>query len=127
MRGAFVLALVLLAPVAADAEEKIDCKNTTIQPEMNACAEDAYQKADATLNKLYAGIIKGLDAGDAGRLRAAERAWVEFRDAECLYRVGGEDAMGIGASMGPMIYAKCQEEFTKERIDQLKDDASGPQ
>jgi uncharacterized protein YecT (DUF1311 family) len=122
-----VFALVLLLPAAASAEERIDCKHTTVQPDMNACAEDAYQKADAALNKLYAGIIKGLDAGDAGRLRAAERAWVAFRDAECLYRVGGEEAMGIGASMGPMIYANCQEAFTKERIGQLKDDASGPQ
>lgn len=117
----------LLCAANANAEEKIDCKKTAIQPELNECAATAYLKSDADLNKLYAGTLRGLDRNDAERLRAAQREWVKFRDAECLYRAGGEEAEGIGASMGPMIDSMCREKLTKQRIEQLRQDAEGPE
>jgi len=80
------------------------------QQEMNQCAEADYQKADAELTKVYAKLDK------TPELRAAERAWIAYRDAECTY----ETADNRGGSMEPMIYSGCMATMTKQRIAVLK-------
>jgi uncharacterized protein YecT (DUF1311 family) len=123
---ALVIVPLLLCATGVVAEEKIDCKHTTVQPDLNECAFDDFQKADAILKKVYAGAMQRLERGDADRLRDAQREWVKFRDAECLYRAGGPESLGIGASMGPMVEYDCEEELTKQRIEQLHKDANYP-
>jgi uncharacterized protein YecT (DUF1311 family) len=39
--------------------------------------------SDSELNRVYSSIIRRLDAKDAASLRAAQRLWIQFRDADC--------------------------------------------
>lgn len=47
-----------------------------------------YETADRELNKVYRIIIGRLARDDAERLRQAQRLWISFRDADCLWGWG---------------------------------------
>ena len=60
--------------------------------EMNRCAEEGYQKADALLNSVYGKAVSSLshaarkDPGAAEvlrRLKRSQRIWITYRDANC--------------------------------------------
>ena len=73
--------------------EDLDCKNPVTQADMTACEQARQQTADKALNAQYkvtraalAALDKDLDADMRGAEEAlvkAQRAWVNFRDAEC--------------------------------------------
>ena len=86
-----------------------DCPSAD-QQEMNHCAAAEYQKADAELTKIYGKLDK------TPELRAAERAWIAYRDAECAF----ESASNRGGSLEPMIQTGCMTTMTKQRIAILK-------
>ncbi len=115
MRSFLVLILIAAFISAARAD---DCDNAADQATMNACAEDAWKKADAELNSVYK-KLQGRNKDDARAsklLTAAERAWVTFRDAECEY--GAADNQG--GSIFPLVYFGCLDKLTKARTNQLK-------
>ena len=106
-----LLALVLFAlcvtPVFAQSQQ-----------EMNREAEASFTKADAELNRVYAKVIATLDDESKPELKAAQRAWVAFRDAQATFQMNQE---ARGGSMAPMIYAGVRASLTKARIAQLKE------
>jgi uncharacterized protein YecT (DUF1311 family) len=52
------------------------------QPDLNACARQEADRVDAKLNKLYAQLLaKAKDPNDIAKIKAAERAWIAYRDA----------------------------------------------
>jgi uncharacterized protein YecT (DUF1311 family) len=55
------------------------------------------------------------------RLRAAQRAWMAFRDAECA--VAGYEA--LGGSMESMLVSGCVAQLTKRRAAELRQMLSG--
>jgi uncharacterized protein YecT (DUF1311 family) len=122
---------IAFAAAAMQPMTEAECAAAMSQMEMNACAQQAFERADAELNALYRRLIDGAreDDGspDNGRsdgddrpgaeatLREAQRAWVAFRDAHCR----GEGYAERGGSMEPMIFHQCLERLTRERIAQL--------
>jgi len=90
------------------------------QPEMNATAEAAFEKADAKLNKIYKQTLAGLDEEGKKKLVAAERAWLAYRDAEATYEADAER----GGSIVPLIYSQTCLQMTEARIEQLQKSAS---
>jgi uncharacterized protein YecT (DUF1311 family) len=87
------LVIMLCAmPLMGHAQE-VDCANAMAQQEMNFCAEQDWQAADALLNDAYAQALSVMQESDAGyapegateeaRLRKAQRAWLAYRDAAC--------------------------------------------
>ncbi|MFZ1109106.1 MAG: lysozyme inhibitor LprI family protein [Rhodomicrobium sp.] len=114
MRMFFLLFSILTFAAAARADE---CDNAMDQATMNACAEDAYRKADAELNAVYKQVqSRNKDDAEAGKLLvAAERAWVAFRDAECAF----DAAPNAGGSIYPLVYFGCLQRLTKARTGQL--------
>jgi len=113
-----IAALPLLLATAAQAGEAdgIDCKNAVAQQEMNICADKDFQAADGQLNAVYKKTMADLDDHSRDLLRAAQREWVKFRDAECTYL----SAQNEGGSIYPMVYSGCLTTLTRERIKQLK-------
>jgi uncharacterized protein YecT (DUF1311 family) len=106
------------AAQAAQAEEQEDpCPGSQTQAELNQCASQAFQKADAELNKLYRQLMKDAGTGEKAKLRAAQLAWLKFRDAHCEYEAFGN----TGGSIYPMVYGFCLEEVTRERVKQFRD------
>jgi uncharacterized protein YecT (DUF1311 family) len=111
-----------------DAEPKIDCDDAISTVELNFCSEKELDKADAALNAAYKKAIaripelaaeKPYDAKSwEDALRASQRAWVAFRDAECkdhgtMFWTGGTGATGDALN--------CMMEMTKNRTVQLKE------
>jgi uncharacterized protein YecT (DUF1311 family) len=98
------------------------------QAQMNASAGTDYRRADATMaaqwKRTYA-YMKGRDAQDSSRgggfgyaaaTLESQRAWLKFRDTQCVIE-GGEFA---GGSMQPMARGQCLARLTKERTAQLR-------
>lgn len=127
--GLFVLPLIIvMAAGAASATDDAapDCDNLTTQADMNLCAADSADRADAALNAQYKltrkaamSWDKGLDEADRGAEKAllgAQRAWIAYRDAECSL----EGFSTGGGSMQPLIISGCLERLTKARTQELK-------
>ncbi|WP_108660502.1 lysozyme inhibitor LprI family protein [Acuticoccus kandeliae] len=106
---------LVLAPAGARAE---GCGADANQSQLNMCADKAYGAADAALNTHYEAILSRLDGNDAAidALRAAQRAWITFRDAECAFAASGVE----GGSAYPMVLAGCLEDLTEARVEALE-------
>lgn len=98
------------------------------QTQMNAEAGAAYAKADTVMAQVWKTTyarMKARDAADtsrgggfgfAGALLASQRAWLKFRDAQCVIE-GGEFA---GGSLQGMAMTQCKTRLTGERTAQLR-------
>ncbi|MBY5786495.1 DUF1311 domain-containing protein [Rhizobium leguminosarum] len=119
-------AAMLLTAGAASAED-IDCNSPKTQSDMTSCETARHEAADKALNAQYkktravlAAIDKDLDGDMKGAeqvLVKAQRAWIDYRDAEC-------DAFGFqarGGTMEPMLVAGCLANITDKRTKELKE------
>jgi uncharacterized protein YecT (DUF1311 family) len=105
------------AASAADAPfAHTDCKNAPTQMEMDYCAGLDFKAADAKLNALYRQMTAKYDPADKEKLKAAEKAWLAYRDAECDY----ETAQSEGGSIHPMVETECATDKTQARIKELE-------
>ena len=83
------------------------------QAAMNAQARREFEKADADLNKTYNAVLAKLpDALSKQSLKASQRAWLSFRDAEAA--LAADKARG--GSMAPPIRYETMTELTQQRI-----------
>jgi uncharacterized protein YecT (DUF1311 family) len=87
------------------------------QHEMNQQAYDAFEKADKELNQIYAKVQAKLDKEGKEKLKAAQRAWVAFRDAQAELDA---DIMR-GGSAAPMLSAGSKTQSTRKRVEELKE------
>jgi uncharacterized protein YecT (DUF1311 family) len=119
---------LILAGLLFAAQEP-DCSDPQTQAAMNECAARDAQEADAELNFIYPKVLAHYQQMDrdsestegAKRLRAAQRAWIAFRDAECA--VAGYEA--LGGSMESMLVSGCIAELTKKRAAELRQMLAG--
>ena len=92
------------------------------QSELNreACAQ--YKAADDELNKVYGQILNEYkaDAAFVGSMRAAQRAWVAYRDAHLEAMYPGRDKQLEHGSVYPMCRCYALAEATRERTEVLR-------
>jgi uncharacterized protein YecT (DUF1311 family) len=95
-----------------------DCANAASQMDMNVCADQAYKKTDAELNTVFKQIVGRLkrDRETTGLLVTAQKSWLAFRDAQCVFSASGS-AQG---SVYPMLVTQCRDDLTQKRIGELK-------
>ncbi|MBV1687014.1 DUF1311 domain-containing protein [Novosphingobium sp. G106] len=118
-------ALLLLAAAAAADE---NCGDLPQQP-MNQCFYRAYERADAEMAaqwKLTAAAMKQADRdldrtydkdpGYFDTLLAGQRAWLTYRDQQCL----SASFEARGGSLAPTLNSTCRITLTQERTRQLK-------
>ncbi len=83
------------------------------------CLIDVYDKYDGYMNANYQ-TLKNVCYRDDGKgfekLRKAQRAWIAFRDANCVYE-GHEFVGGAGANQSQ---AACLARMTIDRNDDLE-------
>ena len=125
-----ILAAVILAaatPVRADEKEPaIDCANAMSTAEINFCSEKLLDAADAKLNEAYKKALdfvaktEGEKPYDAKSweeaLRASQRAWVAYRDADCKGLVPMSWSGGTGTTAEVL---GCMSAKTKARTQEL--------
>ncbi len=119
-----LLALTCFATPAL--AQDIDCATTSVQMEMNFCAERDWQAADAELNRIYKAVMADMKAmdqslppdlqGAAQTLRDAQRAWITFRDTNC--RLAGYPMRGGSAE--PLLIYGCLRQMTQDRSAELQ-------
>ncbi|MBN9505010.1 MAG: DUF1311 domain-containing protein [Altererythrobacter sp.] len=132
---AIAAALLLAQAGASTADEPINCDKALTQLEMNRCAARDFESSDAALNAQWAETaarMKALDAqidrehdkqpGYFDTLLNGQRAWLTFRDAQCL----SESFLARGGSLQPMMNAQCKTYLTELRIQQLRDLVATP-
>lgn len=108
------LALALLVAAAPDC----DGDKALTQSELNDCALAVFNQADARLNAQWKRTFQAFQRRspeDADRLRAAQRAWIAFRDAEC----DAEYPWDLGVSMDKMLNIHCRIDLTEDRASKL--------
>mgnify|MGYP001079305217 FL=1 len=110
--------MMLLALTGSAAMANESCTNASDQATMNACADKAFKTSDAELNKLYKEIRGRLrdDADTAKLLVSAQKAWIAYRDAECVFT----SAASADGSIHSMIVSQCREGITRKRIVDFK-------
>jgi uncharacterized protein YecT (DUF1311 family) len=86
------------------------------QAEMNAETQSALAKADKELNTVYKAILAEYKADTAfiHSLKAAQRLWIAFRDAELKLKYPASDTFEYG-SVYPMCAALYLEQLTRQR------------
>ena len=103
------------------------CANANTQLAMNQCATAEYKQADAGMtrqwNVNYAAMkrrdtqdrSRGGGFGYAAALLESQRAWLKFRDTQCVVE-GGQYA---GGSMQGMVITQCKTKMSRARTAQL--------
>lgn len=90
------------------------------QLDLNQCYAEQFRKADAHLNKVYAGLLKQMQSekreGAIQKLKTVEKAWLHYRDLHCD---AAKDEYE-GGSMSPMVWAQCMAMTAEHRIDEIK-------
>ncbi|WP_239025334.1 lysozyme inhibitor LprI family protein [Rhodoligotrophos defluvii] len=124
MLAPLLIIFAALAAMPAAAQSTTDCGNAKTQADMNQCAAQAFEKADAELNRVFQQLLGKLEQDGKGYARDAQRAWIAFRDKECVFRAGGPADQG--GSIWPMIYAECRAELTEDRVKQLQTQVKCP-
>jgi uncharacterized protein YecT (DUF1311 family) len=89
--------------------------------EMNQQAHVSYQRADKELNAVYQKIVVNYknDPAFIASLKAAQRLWIQFRDAELKMKYPQRE-QGYYGTVYPMCYSAYKEELTRQRIKTLQ-------
>lgn len=88
------------------------CGNSTY--EMVACLGAQTAQWDKKMNAAYQELMKTTDdKKQRDQLRAAQRLWIQYRDANCLYYAVGE------GTIARVEAASCMRDMTKARAREL--------
>lgn len=105
----------LCAPLMAGADEGQepieDLCSEGRMPQMTACMIAEQDKVEDRLNAYYKDLLSVLE--DPTKLRAAQSAWLHFRDLSCKYVNSGISEAG---DMYQYSLSACHLNLTKKRI-----------
>jgi uncharacterized protein YecT (DUF1311 family) len=110
--------LLLLSPAASGTQtgSAIDLCTDGTSPQQMACAERELWKASEQLKHARAELYKVLEPRTRVKLRAAERLWLRYRQANCE----AEASVYEGGTIQPLIELRCVARLTRERAAELK-------
>lgn len=98
-----------------------DCAGS--QQDMNQCAGATAKAADQALNYRYRQAMENAPDDIAqAKLRAAQRAWIPYRDAAC--EAAADEARG--GSLAPLLEQSCREQMTSRRALELSQTMERP-
>ena len=108
--AAFIAVLASSAQAGDQGDPKQSCDGNTFQ--MVACLKAKTAQWDKRMNIAYQQAIKDAGEKQGEQLRAAQRLWVQYRDANCLYYGLGEGTIAridAGECMRNMTVARAKE------------------
>jgi uncharacterized protein YecT (DUF1311 family) len=109
-------ALILLAatPGLAEPSEVEKCGDASSTMEIVQCLGARTKVWDARLNAAYQKLLSSLAGAQHDKLRAAQRLWIQYRDANCGYYGAGE------GTISRIDAAECMRRMTQERAQELE-------
>jgi uncharacterized protein YecT (DUF1311 family) len=119
----FAALAIAAAPLAASAHETglskpyAACmdKSGGVTMGMIECITAEHQRQDLLLNKAYKALMAGLPAPRKAQLQQAQRAWLNYRDANCAFY----DDPG-GGTLARVNANDCMMTATAERARELE-------
>lgn len=99
-----------------------DCSKANTQGDMEQCATQALNKADAELNQTYVQYRNRLDKAHQNQIRDVQLAWIKYRDLSCKYA-----SSDTGGSAHGLALQTCLTDKTLERTRELKALATCPE
>jgi uncharacterized protein YecT (DUF1311 family) len=124
MRIRVVLILVLLTIVRAASAQ--DSRRPSAKLQQETCDGGTYDMVrcltaladtwDTRLDKAYQEALKDAQPKQSEKLRAAQRLWVQYRDANCDYYAFGE------GTVARVEAAECRRAMTASRARELAGD-----
>ena len=100
------------ATVSAQTDAAPGCDGSTV--EMVECFAAKTAAWDRRLNDAYQAALKNAQPKQREQLRTAQRLWVQYRDANCLYWALGE------GTIARIEAADCQYRLTRTRAEELE-------
>lgn len=110
IRAASALALSLCC-AGAHAQAGAACKPGGTVAETNACAVQAWQRADTAIAVLYGDVMRALSAHERPQLRQEQTAWQRERITRCKQATRATEAQ----PEGPRLYHECLTAETEAR------------
>jgi uncharacterized protein YecT (DUF1311 family) len=115
--GAIVIAAALTGAAASawaadNKEPNRECGVST--PEMVECINEKTAYWDKRLNAAYPKALKNAEPKQREQLRKAQRLWVQYRDANCLYYDLGE------GTIARIQAAECMRGMTETRAKEFE-------
>ena len=107
---AAVLALVSVVHAGDQGEPEQSCDGNTFQ--MVECLKAKTAQWDKRLNAAYQKAVQDAQPAQRDQLRTAQRLWIQYRDANCLYYGLGEGTIArldAGECMRSMTEARAKE------------------
>jgi uncharacterized protein YecT (DUF1311 family) len=115
--SALIIAAALVGAAAfayADDNKEPNRECGVSTPEMVACIDEKTAYWDKRLNAVYPKALKLAEPKQREQLRKAQRLWVQYRDANCLYWDLGE------GTIARIEAADCMYRMTKDRAEELE-------
>lgn len=110
-----VLFLALSAPVGAQmyGADYEEC-NQQSTADIVDCLNASAKTWDRRLNGAYKALMSRSDPGQKEPLKAAQRLWVQYRDANCRFYAAGE------GSISQIAAAECLRAMTQQRACEME-------
>ena len=114
------LAGICLPLLRAQTTGDTDCQKANTTAEMRTCENARYHKADEELNMVYQKLIRTLNDSQRGKLRLAQRAWLQFREAEAEFQASQAE----GGTLAPLLKVSALADMTESRTGELRKEMS---
>lgn len=124
--AALITATCIVSVITHASAEQIPalCSDKANQAEMTRCASGALKTADADMAKALQDLLAATDADDRTFVTEAQDAWSNYRDKECIARIGGSP--NRGGTIWPMLHLECRAGLATLRTKDLKEQAACP-
>jgi uncharacterized protein YecT (DUF1311 family) len=117
---AFILTTIFTQFSFADSQElrsaEKECGEHMSYKQISDCFSTLYSKADKELNEQYSILSNSLDLENKNNLVAAQRLWVKFRDADCIFYEPRKESDNLFSSSRSI----CLTRRTLDRLEQLE-------
>ena len=120
----FFVGVISSACFAQNSEQYRTCNdNAKTQAEMNACANKEAARVDAELNDVYRSLLSKAESQPeaVAKIKAAERAWIAYRDAYIDAMYPAKDKQAEYGSVYPMEVDLLRAKLTQQQVAALKE------
>lgn len=124
LAAALLLTFVPFACFAQDSPEYRACsEKANTQADMNACAGAEAKRVDAKLNSTYRALLAKVESQPeaVAKIKAAERAWIAYRDAYIEATYPAENKAIEYGSIYPLDVALLRAKLTQRQVTALED------
>lgn len=96
-------------------------KSAGVTVDLRACTNAELQRQDQRLNRAYQKLSQTLQPANRKKLKTAQLAWIQFRDAQCEL----EAMNAADGTLSPLMAGSCHLAMTARRANELEDLLAG--